>query len=145
MGHTECTQSRRYCYHASTGNRKCWNCSHNRTHNDTELADNYISVVDKVTELYDYLCGGDMPEGVTCWQPKMSRKHAFSVIWFLQEITRCLPDHIENCQGCDALFDSDSEGYRLDDQYELNGKTLPEKYWGNWCDNCVPNVEFVLA
>ncbi len=146
MNQVKCTMTRgRNCYHAVAGKRNCWDCSRNENHNDTELTDNYISIVDKVTVLCDYLAGGDMAEGVVCWQPKMSRKHAFSVIWFMQEIIHCLPDHIEACRSCGDLFDTDCEGYHLDDQYDLKGKTLPKKYWGCWCDNCVPDVEFVLG
>ena len=144
MSEVKCTVRGRQCYHAVANSRNCWNCSRNENHNNTDLSDNYISIVDKVTVLYDYLAGQDMPDGVMCWQPEMSRKRAFDVIWFLQEIMHCLPDHIERCQGCDALFDTDCEGYQLDDQYDLNGKTLPKKYWGCWCNDCVPNVEFVL-
>lgn len=145
MTKAECTLQRRHCYHAITGYRNCWNCSRNKNHNETELSDNYISTIDKVAELYEYLSGGEMPDGVKCWQPKMSKTHAFDVIWFLQEITHCLPDHIERCQGCDDLYDTDCEGYYLDDQYELNGKELPKKYWGCWCDSCVPAVHFILS
>ena len=146
MSEVKCTVRRgRGCYHATVGSRKCWNCSRNETHNNTELSDNYISIVDTVTVLYDYLAGKDMPAGVICWQPKMSREHAFDVIWFLQEQIHCLPDHIEKCDGCDDLYDTDCEGVHLDDQYELNGKTLPKKYWGMWCDNCIPCTDAVLG
>ncbi len=130
------------CWNGITNKWECADCTRNEEHGKGPLADNYVSITDKFTELYDYLAGGKMPDGVKCFQPKMSRKHAFSVIWFLQEITGCLPDHIERCQGCNDLFDTDSEGYQLDDQYDLNGKTLPKKYWGNWCNNCVPCVDF---
>ncbi len=144
MNQTECTLRHSDCYHAAR-DRECWNCSRNTNHNKVELSDNYITVVNKVTELYDYLAGSALPKGVECWQPKMSKKHAFDVIWFLQEITHCLPDHIEQCQGCDGLFDTDCEGCHFDDQYDLDGETLPEKYWGHWCDNCIPCTDAVLG
>lgn len=140
---SKCTLQHCNCYKKYT--TACWNCSRNEEHEQGELSDEYVSELDRATKLYEYLVGGDMPDGVVCWQPKMSRKHAFDVIWYLQEIVDCLPGHIERCQGCDDLFDTDSEGYCLDDQYELKGKTLPKKYWGHWCDNCVPCVDFELA
>ncbi len=130
------------CYHEGE-----WGCSHCTRAEDPEkgeLTDKYISIKDQVIKLYDYLSEGKVPEGVHVWRPKMSRKHAFSVIWFLQEIIHCLPDHIEQCDDCLELFDTDREGYYLDDQYKLGNRTLPKKYWGSWCDNCVPNVDFVL-
>ena len=138
----KCMLRRCDCYKKNT--TACWHCSRNKEHEKGELSDEYVSELDQVIILYEYLAGGDMPDGVKCWQPKMSRKHAFTVIWFLQEIIHCLPDHIEQCDGCKDLFDTDYTGFCLDDQYDLDGKTLPKKYWGNWCDNCAPCVDFVL-
>lgn len=135
----------RYCDCHKENTAACSYCSRSKEHAEGKLSDEYVSYLDQTTKLYEYLVGGDMPDGVKCWQPKMSRKHAFSVIWFLQEIVDCLPDHIEQCKGCDDLFNTHSEGWCLDDQYELNGKTLPEKYWGHWCDNCAPDVDFQLG
>lgn len=139
----ECTLRTTDCYNADSTN--CWYCKHAKEPAKDELENNYVSNVDRVIELYDYLSEGKVPEGVHVWRPKMSRKHAFSVIWFLQEIIHCLPDSIERCDNCDYLFDTNNSGYYLDDQYELKGKPLPKKYWGHWCDNCVPNVDFELA
>ena len=107
------------------------------------MKDEYISKLDKVDELFKYLTDEKIPDGVKVRsRPKLSTNKAWSLIWFLQEVTLCLPDHIEKCDRCDELFDTDQEGFILDDQYELNGKTLPKKYWGHFCDGCVPNVEF---
>ena len=39
--------------------------------------------IEKVEELFNYLVGSDMPEGVYCFQPRLSCDEAFSVIWFL--------------------------------------------------------------
>ena len=99
----------------------------------------------KVCEFYDFLLGLSVPEGFTLkHKPKLSAEEAFSVIYLLQEHLHILPDSFEKCDGCDELFDSDREGYYLDDQYELKGRTLPKKYWGNWCYDCVPDVVFNL-
>ena len=145
MSKNKCTLRSCDCYNNIAANRECSNCTRNEERAEGEATNNYISITSKVTELYDYLAGDNMPDGVHCWQPKMSRKHAFDVIWFLQQITGCLPDHIERCEGCDNLFDTDHEGYCLDDQYELDGKTLPKKYWGDWCQDCAPDVDFELG
>lgn len=131
-----------YCYHGESSS-ECWHCSHNENPQKGELTDNYISKLDKVNELFKYLTDEEIPDGVMVKsRPKLSPNKAWSLIWFLQEVTQCLAYHIERCDVCGVLYDEHSEGFCLDDQYELNGKTLPKKYWGSYCDNCVPNVNF---
>ena len=122
----------------------CYDCIYNKDSTCKKQQNNFISFLDKVKVLYDYLRGEKLPDGVECAMPKLSANKAFSVIWFLQEIMQCLPGNIEQCKGCAELFDTDSEGYCLSDDYTLNGKTLPKKYWGHWCNNCVPYVDFEL-
>lgn len=98
---------------------------------------------EKIEEFYNFLRDGKLPNGMKMPKshiPKMSSKKAFTIIWYLQEHLQILPGSVEQCDGCLELFDSDKEGYYLDDQYELDGKTLPKKYWGHWCEGCVPNV-----
>lgn len=132
--------------------RQCYDCEHNADRpKDVKPARRFTSQCDAVDVLYRFLKGEGLPEGVTCKMPKLKPKVAFDVIWFLQEVMHCLPDHIEQCEGCGCLFDSDSEGYHLDDQYGLKDddgnpteKVLPKKYWGHWCKGCVPNVDFYL-
>ena len=128
----------------------CYHCIHNAGDEQSEKTGNkFKSYRDAVDELFTYLKGEGLPEGVECKMPKLKPDLAFTVIWFLQEIMRCLPDNIEMCQGCKRLFDTDSEGYHLDKDYRLiddegneTDKPLPKKYWGHWCDGCVPNIEF---
>jgi hypothetical protein len=102
---------------------------------------------EKFEELYRFLRDGKLPEGMQMPKshiPKMSGKKAFTIIWYLQEHLGVLPDNVEQCQDCQDLFDSDKEGFYLDDQYSLKGKKLPKKYWGHWCDACAPNIDFIL-
>lgn len=101
---------------------------------------------DKLTIFYEYLRGIKLPDGVGTEgkMPKLSANKAFEVIWILQEVLHCLPDNIEQCQSCKDLFDMDSEGCYLDDQYKIKGRTLPKKYWGPWCDCCTPDIDFEL-
>lgn len=128
------------CY-GSIDQSQCYDCKYNPESKKKE--DRFLNMRDKLTVLYEFLKGEKLPEGVLCKMPKLSANKAFSVIWFLQEIMRCLPDSIAQCDGCKELFDTDSEGFILDDQYELKGKTLPKKYWGHWCcDGCAPSVDF---
>jgi len=136
------------CY-GTIDNSLCYSCKYNsdseKLSGHKNQKDNFVSMTEKMQVLYDYLRGIKLPEGVHCKMPKLSAHRAFSVIWFLQEVMHCLPDNIEQCQCCKLLFDSESEGYRLDDQYKLNGRPLPKKYWGHWCEDCVPNVDFQLG
>ena len=100
----------------------------------------FVSYLDKVTELFEYLKQTESPES------------AFSTIHFLQEHMRVLPSCIERCEACNNLFDTDSEGYYLDDEHELidyetdKATPLPEEMYGHWCsDECVPgNDDFRL-
>ena len=133
------------CYHEDTS--KCWHCTHNENPQEGDLTDNYMSPRNKVNELFKYLIDEEIPEGVLVnSRPKLSRNKAWNLIWFLQEVTQCLPSHIERCDKCGQLYDSDKEGYHLDDQYELNGKTLPRRYWGFYCnESCAPEVDFALS
>lgn len=147
MSEIDCTVKRECCYWQTVGAYKrsnsCYNCERNRKAEEKKK-DNFIDILGKVNELYEYLTDQGLPEGVTCEMPKLSGTAAFSVLWFLQEITCCLPDHIEQCQECEQLYDSDCEGYYLDDQYchRVNGRTIAKKYWGHYCDYCVPNIDF---
>ena len=141
----DCKMRHCNCYYQSTI-RMCWKCKRNKNAERTDLTDEYISNRDKVDELFQYLMDNTIPEGIHVpSRPKLSVNKAWSLIWFLQEQTHCLPDNIEKCDRCGDLYDTDSEGYYLDDQYLLNGKTLPKKHWGYFCDGCVPSVDFELA
>lgn len=131
------------CYHEGTAT--CRHCTRNENPSKHNPTDNYITVLDKVNELYLYLQDKEIPDGIHVKpRPKLSQNKAWSLIWFLQEVTHCLPDHIERCGVCGDLYNSNAEGFCLDDQYELNGKELPKKYWGLYCDGCVPNVDFKM-
>lgn len=124
----------------------CYDCIHNSDSEAEEKHKRFIDFRDKLDVLYKFLQGIELPKGVTCNTPKLSPDKAFSVIWFLQEIMQCLPDNIELCDGCKELYDTDSEGFTLDDQYKYrsNGKTIGKKYWGHYCDGCVPPIDFEL-
>lgn len=79
-----------------------------------------------VDEFYRFLQGG-CPNGMeigTHSQPRLSQKKAFTIIWYLQEHLRVLPDHIERCDTCGELYDSHSAGI----YWESRGKFF--------CDGC---------
>ena len=128
----------------------CYHCTFNASDKEFEKTGNmFKSQRDALNELFEFLKGEGLPEGTHCKMPKLKPDLAFTVIWFLQEHMHCLPDTIEMCQSCKCLYDSDSEGYYLCGDYrlmdsngELTDKPVPKKYWGNWCDGCVPEIEF---
>ena len=123
----------------------CFTCIHNADSESEEKTNCFVSQKDKVEVLHHFLTGYKQPDGVTGKMPKLNERMAFAVIWFLQEVLHCLPDNIAQCGKCLELYDSHSEGYYLDDQYKLNGNTLPKKYYGHYCsDKCAPDVEFEL-
>ena len=79
--------------------------------------------IEKVEEFYEFLQQTKLPEGTHCKIPKLSKKAAFNIIWFLQEITGVLPDSIEQCtrRGCGELFDTHAEGHCVSDDYKEFG------------------------
>ncbi|MFH1634880.1 MAG: hypothetical protein ABIG63_12865 [Chloroflexota bacterium] len=82
--------------------------------------------LEKVEELMDMLTDNCLPEGMRIkHQPQLSRKQAFSIVWFLQEHMGVLPDNIEMCGICGNLFDADSGGFVVD------GTDVPDDWQEN--------------
>lgn len=69
--------------------------------------------LERIEELYEFL-QGNVPEGMhmKC-PPRLSKRKAFRIIYFLQEHMGLLPDNIERCISCDELFDTHNEGIDL--------------------------------
>jgi hypothetical protein len=64
-----------------------------------------------VQALHDMLTGKSLPDGVTIERlPNLPDDVAFSVIWYLQEIMRIIPDNYEMCAQCHAIFDEHEGG-----------------------------------
>jgi hypothetical protein len=84
--------------------------------------------IEWVNEFYQFL-QGELPSGIGMSnRPKLSRKVAFSIIWYLQEKFPIIPDHIEQCDVCGELYDEYAEGHHS----ELTGK--------NYCsEGCEPH------
>jgi len=71
-----------------------------------------VTTIEDLQELMTMLTGGELPEGMTMAdQPALTPRQAFSVIWYLQEHLRVLPDNIEMCAVCGDLFDADRSGH----------------------------------
>lgn len=83
---------------------------------------------EQVEQLFAYLTEGTLPEGCTARHPRLSKRKAFSVIWYLQEILEVLPDFMDQCCKCGDLFNSEREGH------------VDEKSGREYCDNCTGYV-----
>lgn len=101
---------------------------------------------EQVQELMDFLMGKKIPEG---WEmshpPKLSHNKAFRVIYFLQEHLGIIPDTFEKCDVCHKIYDTWSEGYVLGEDHTLKERQLPKKYWGFYCNQCVPDIDFKIG
>ena len=74
------------------------------------MAEQERTELEIVEEFHAFLMGL-LPEGVVVpKKPKMSVRRAFSVIWFLQAVSRLVPDHFELCDQCKRIYDSDDDG-----------------------------------
>jgi len=78
--------------------------------------------LEQVEELYRFL-QGEVPDGIYyCKAPRLSERKAFTVIWFLQERLRIIPDQYERCCSCGTLYDT-----------RCSGGVRRERYY---CDSC---------
>jgi len=79
---------------------------------------------EKLNEFLQYITTGKLPVGVHCKSPKISSEMAKSVIWFLQEVIKIIPDEYEVCAGCGDIYNSAWGKY-----FETNGKF--------YCESCL--------
>ena len=101
---------------------------------------------EQVQGIMNFLMGKKLPEG---WEmshsPCLSHKKAFKIIYFLQEHAKIIPDTFEKCDICHEIFNTWNEGLVLTEDYKLkNGNKIPKKYYGFYCDDCRPDIEYVL-
>jgi hypothetical protein len=83
----------------------------------SDIRDEYEADRQFVEDLYELL-QGNVPEDVTpsCPKevPKLTKDQAWFVIWWLGNSYRQVPDHVERCDVCGAVYNSWSEGQTLD-------------------------------
>lgn len=92
------------------------------------------SDLERTEELFAFL-QGKLPKGFVVpakEHPKLTADQAWTVIWFLGNQYWQVSDHIERCDVCGDLYDSDSEGDCLD-----YGKA-PYSF----CDGCMTGSEY---
>lgn len=74
------------------------------------------SELERTQELFDFL-QGMIPEGYKIKRdsrPKLTAEQAWTVIWYLGNQYWQVPDHIDRCDLCGDLYDSEREGGCLD-------------------------------
>lgn len=96
----------------------------------------------EVEMFYEWLQGGESPGNVKFADtPHLTADEAFSVIYYLQEVLKILPDKYERCKGCGEIYDSDMEGICID-EHTQKGELLehfPKEMFGTYCDDCRPD------
>ena len=92
----------------------------NRTDTDVEWVEEFFAFLQGTAPANIHFGHGCMP--------KLSRKKAFSIIYYLQEHLPVFPDHIEACWHCGTLFNTEEEGL----YWETKGR--------HYCGSCDWNV-----
>ena len=72
--------------------------------------------LDRTEELFAFL-QGVVPKGIhldPTAVPKLTDDQAWNVIWYLGELSWQVTDHIERCEVCGELFNSNGDGTCLD-------------------------------
>jgi len=90
--------------------------------------------LERTEELFAFL-QGTLPDGYCiepASMPMLTAEQAWTVIWYLGELHWQVPDHIERCEVCGTLFDTESEGTCLD-----YGEAPC-----HFCDNCIYSQEY---
>jgi hypothetical protein len=92
--------------------------------------------LERTEELFTFL-QGKLPEGYKIpdkERPNLTAGQAWTVIWYLGNLYWQVTDHIERCDLCGELFDTQRGGDCLD-----YGKA---PYY--FCDNCMASYEYAL-
>jgi len=77
------------------------------------MNDNLVTI-EQTQEFYEFL-QGQIPDNdaqkITFEEPpKLSKKTATDIIYYLQEVMHIVPDTYESCKKCGDFFDSDNDG-----------------------------------
>lgn len=80
------------------------------------VSDRTRDSLERTQEVFDFLCG-ECPKGYRVSKshmPQLTPDQAWTVIWYLGNQYWEVPDFIERCDICGALFDTNSSGSILD-------------------------------
>lgn len=91
---------------------------------------------EKIQNLYAMLQGDLLDKGVTIdTMPNLTASQAFSVIWYLQEQMRILPDCYEMCVECHRLMNTEEGMYSSNGDDEISqAHEFPTD--GHYCEFC---------
>lgn len=93
------------------------------------MSDDSEKALERTQALFDFL-QGRVPEGYKIPKneiPRLTPDQAWTVVWYLGNLYWRVPDHIERCELCGELFDTERSGDVLD-----YGRA---PY--HFCDNCM--------
>ena len=93
------------------------------------------TMLEQVQSLMDMLTGEPIDEKIMhlAHQPKLTRKEAFSMVYYLQEEMHLIPDRFEMCSKCEVLYDSFNEGGTL------QGSNA------NLCNSCASDYSYCVG
>ena len=103
--------------------------------------------IEQVQEFYEWLQGENCPEQLHFEKKlNLSEEQAFSIIYFLQEHLKILPDNYERCCKCGCIYDSYVEGTNISEETTIVTENLeevdanfPEEMYGLYCEDCRPD------
>jgi len=79
--------------------------------------------LEDIEQFMEMLTGGRLPNGMGMpHQPRLEARQAFSIVWYLQNHLRILPDHFEQCDVCERVFDCHHGGGSID------GTDVPDEW-----------------
>ena len=71
--------------------------------------------LEEVEQFMSLLTGEYLPDRWTLDNvPKITRREAFTVVYYLQECLGVLPDHYEQCNICGEMYDTERGGFTID-------------------------------
>ncbi len=93
------------------------------------MSDTTLTDLERTEELFAFLQGSTpdeyrIPDADT---PRLTPEQAWTVVLYLGTLRWQVPDHIERCDRCGRLYDTDCEGDYFDG-------TTPYKVCGGCCD-----------
>ncbi len=92
--------------------------------------------LERTQELFDFL-QGKVPEGYRIPAdhiPTLTADQAWTAVWYLQNLYWQVMDHIERCNVCEELYDTEAEGDCL---------AYGESPY-HFCEGCMAGTEYAL-
>lgn len=93
------------------------------------------SQLERTEELFEFL-QGTVPDGHRIDAehiPHLTAEQAWTVIWYLSELHWQVPDHIERCDACGSLFDTNDSGVGIEindlTRYFCDNAPCYQKWW----------------